>query len=94
MPPHIAGRLERVLREVLESGVPRHGVDFHGGAPGAPRTWEGSIFPIGANGHAAGIGVTLLETTERDRALARARYLARAMVFADEPDEQRRSAPD
>jgi serine phosphatase RsbU (regulator of sigma subunit) len=78
VPPHIAGRLEPVLREVLESGVPRHGVDFHGGAPGAPRTWEGSIFPIGANGHAAGIGVTLLETTERDRALARARYLARA----------------
>src|SRR5947199_3131772 len=78
LPPHIAARLEPVLREVLVSGVGRHGVDFHGGRPGAPRSWEGSVFAVGGNGNAAGVGVLLLETTDRDRALARARYLARA----------------
>src|SRR5256714_4235313 len=78
VPPHVAARLEPVLREVLETGLPRHGVDFQGGAPADPRSWEGSIFPVGGNGHAGGVGVLLVETTERDRALARARYLARA----------------
>src|SRR4051794_16087666 len=46
LPPHIAARLEPVLREVVTSGVERHGVDFQGGRPGAPRSWEGSVFPV------------------------------------------------
>src|SRR5256885_8595198 len=78
LPPHIAARLEPVLREVLVSGVARHGVDFHGGRPGAPRSWEGSVFAVGGNGNAAGVGVLLLGTTHRGRALAPARYPAPA----------------
>src|SRR3954451_20961922 len=78
VPPHISARLVPVLLEVLASGSPQAGVRFEGGSIAAPRSWEGSVFPLGGNGQPAGIGILVLETTERDRAVARARYLARA----------------
>src|SRR4051812_8949017 len=77
VPAHIADRLEPVLLEVLATGSPQAGVVLRGGSSAEPRSWEGSVFPVGGNGHAAGVGVLVLETTERDRAVARARYLAR-----------------
>src|SRR4051794_7835100 len=78
VPAHIADRLEPVLLEVLATGSPQAGGVLRGGSSAAPRSWEGSVFPVGGNGHAGGVGVLVLETTERDRAVARARYLARA----------------
>src|SRR3954471_16687960 len=78
VPAHIADRLEPVLLEVLATGSPQAGVVLRGGSTAEPRSWEGSVFPVGGNGDAAGVGVLVLETTERDRAVARARYLARA----------------
>src|SRR4051812_19035318 len=70
----VADRVLPEVRRVLETGEARHGIEFRRGTPEDPRALEATYFPV--NGHA--VGALVLDMTERDRALARARYLARA----------------
>jgi serine phosphatase RsbU (regulator of sigma subunit) len=74
VPPEVAERIVPAIREVLSTRVARHGIAFRRGTPEDPRALEASYFPVDDDA----IGALVLDMTERDRALARARYLARA----------------
>ena len=78
VPAEVAERVGPVLREVLRTGRPSPSVEFPRGDPGDPRRLEASYYPIYDEGAVVAIGAVVLDVTERDRALARARYLARA----------------
>src|SRR4051794_6572250 len=78
LPPDIAKRVGRVMREVLATGESRHGIELRRGQPIDGRRLEASYFPVGGNGQATAVGAVILDVTDRDRALARARYLAQA----------------
>ena len=78
LPPEVAAHVGGVLRDVLATGRPRHGVEvLRSGERVEGRRLEASYFPIG-NGQVTAVGAVLLDVTDRDRALARARYLAQA----------------
>jgi PAS domain S-box-containing protein len=74
VPPDVAERILPAIRDVLENGVAHHGLEFRRGTPESPRALEASYFPV----HGGSVGALVLDMTERDQALARARYLARA----------------
>src|SRR3989442_12679608 len=79
LPAEVAERTGPVLREVLRSGRPSPSVEFPRGDPRGRRRLEASYYPIyDDDGAIVAIGAVVLDVTERDRALARARYLARA----------------
>src|SRR3954452_10612682 len=74
VPPEVLERIVPEIRRVLATGEARHGIEFRRGTPEDPRALEASYFPV--NGDS--VGALIVDMTERDRALARARYLARA----------------
>jgi PAS domain S-box-containing protein len=74
LPADVVERVAPAIREVLATGESRHGIAFRRGTPEDPRALEASYFPV--NGNA--VGALVLDMTERDLALARARFLARA----------------
>jgi two-component system, chemotaxis family, CheB/CheR fusion protein len=95
--PELADELEPVLREVLDTGAPRLGVEVGGrGADG--RTWLGSYYPLRDGGKAA-IGAIAVEITDRKRAeqalresgerLAEAQRLARMGAWTWHVQERR-----
>src|SRR3954447_24023874 len=77
LPADIADRVSGAMRDVLSTGRPRHGVEPFGDERLEGRHLEASYFPIG-NGEASAVGAIVLDVTDRDRAIARARYLAQA----------------
>src|SRR6266576_4859847 len=78
VPRDVADRVAPVIRRVLDTGQPCHGVEFGRGAPDDSRRLEASYFPIAGDGTVTAIGAVILDVTDRDQALARARYLAEA----------------
>jgi PAS domain S-box-containing protein len=74
VPADIVERILPEIRHVLETGETRSGIEFRRGTPDDPRALEATYFPVNGNT----VGALVLDMTERDRALARARYLARA----------------
>src|SRR3954452_7554056 len=77
LPPDIADSIRDVMRDVLTTGQSRHGIQLFRGEPVEGRGLEASYFPIG-NGEVTAVGAVVLDVTDRDRALARARFLAQA----------------
>src|SRR5436190_7456238 len=77
LPVDVADSVGGVMRDVLATGRPRSGIQLFRGEPVDGRRLEASYFPIG-NGEVTAIGAVVLDVTDRDRALARARYLAQA----------------
>ena len=77
LPRDVAARVGAVMRHVLATGEPRDGVELFRGDPADTRRLEASYFPIG-DGEPEAVGAIILDVTDRDRALARARYLAQA----------------
>src|SRR3954462_16007271 len=78
LPPDGVERVVAAIRQVMATGAPAHGVEFRRGTADDPRALEASYFPIGGERGVTAVGALVLDMTERDRALARARYLARA----------------
>src|SRR3954452_2271479 len=78
LPPDIAKRVGRVMREVLATGESRHGIELRRGQPIDGRRLEASYFAVGGDGDPTAVGAVVLDVTDRDRALARARFLAQA----------------
>ncbi len=80
--PGLGERLEPLYRTVLATGTPlvhQEATSADGGAPGGERHWLSSYFPVRtADEETIGVGAVILEITERERAQARLRFLARA----------------
>src|SRR3954469_1704875 len=74
VPADVVERIVPEIRRVLETGETSHGIEFRRGTPEDPRALEATYFPVNGNT----VGALVLDMTDRDRALARARYLARA----------------
>jgi PAS domain S-box-containing protein len=74
LPPEVLELIVPEIRRVLATGESRHGIEFRRGTPDDPRALEASYFPVDGDS----VGALVVDMTERERALARARYLARA----------------
>src|SRR3954454_20596797 len=74
VPAEVAARIVPEIQRVLDTGETSQGVEFRRGTADDPRALEATYFPV--NG--TNVGALVLDMTERDRALARARYLAGA----------------
>jgi|tagenome__1003787_1003787.scaffolds.fasta_scaffold20952552_2 PAS domain S-box-containing protein len=77
LPPDVADRVGDAMRDVLATGQARHGVELFRDEAVEGRRLEASYFPIDS-GDVTAIGAIVLDVTDRDRALARARFLAQA----------------
>lgn len=67
--PHLADTVERLHARVLATGEPLRDVQVRGSTRGEPeRSWLVSYLPIEVDGRRA-VGVVLVDTTERDRAV-------------------------
>jgi PAS domain S-box-containing protein len=75
LPRHLAGMLERILRQVIDTGAAQRGVEIQGDdpvRPGEKRQWLGSYEPVrNARGEMLGVSVvvqdiTRLKTAERE----------------------------
>src|SRR3954467_13743534 len=77
LPADIADSIRDVMPDVLATGQSRHGIQLFRGEPAEGGALEASSFPIG-NGEVTAVGAVVLDVTDRDRALARARFLAQA----------------
>ncbi len=70
--PAIAAELEAIYRQVLTTGEPLLGIEVVGetpAAPGEPRTWQASYFPVrSATGALLGAGAVISDITEQRRA--------------------------
>ena len=77
--PDLAGRAEKIVRHILETGQPVLNVEFTGettAQPGVRRTWIESLTPVrGPDGKIAAINVVAEDITERRAAEARQRRL-------------------
>src|SRR3954447_1769041 len=80
VPGPLAADLAALAREAVDGGVPlleREGGDGDGGGPGEARHWIASCTPVrGLDDQVIGIGVTVIDITER-RALLEAERAAR-----------------
>jgi serine/threonine-protein kinase RsbW len=75
--PHHAERLEPLMQEVLDGGEPVYGVPFVAIDPdtGERRTTEVSFFGLDdSQGRRTVLGCVVVDTTSRERALARVRF--------------------
>ncbi|MBN1239526.1 MAG: PAS domain S-box protein, partial [Gammaproteobacteria bacterium] len=68
--------LERLLRQVLETGEPSLNVEVRGETPAKPgekRSWKEDFFPLRVRGDVVGLAAVVQETTERRAAEAQLR---------------------
>jgi PAS domain S-box-containing protein len=84
--PELADTVEPLLRQVLDSGEPIIDREVQGetpGAPGVPRLWRESIYPVrDSEGEVVGVGAIVTEITEHRRASAEREQLLRAAEAA------------
>jgi PAS domain S-box-containing protein len=80
--PGLGAELEPLYRSVLATGTPlvhQEATGTDANSPGGERHWLSSYFPVRtADDETIGVGAVILEITERERAQARLRFLARA----------------
>ncbi len=80
--PKLAGTLEPIYRSVLETGEPMvraESTNADATELADDRHWLSSYFPVRtSDGETTGMAAVILEVTERERAAARFRFLARA----------------
>ena len=66
--PDLWDQIEPVYREVLDTGRPVLNQEQHAGGPGSPgdsRSWLASYYPVRLEGEIIGIGLVVLDITER-----------------------------
>jgi PAS domain S-box-containing protein len=72
--PQLAETLEPIHQRVLDTGQAIVDVEVHGetaAAPGEPRTWLASYYPVrSVDGAVIGVGLVVVETTEQRRTAA------------------------
>jgi PAS domain S-box-containing protein len=70
--PELGPELEKIYRRVLETGEPIIEMEISGATPANPgeaRHWQQSVFPVQtASGERLGLGVVVLDVTERESA--------------------------
>jgi len=68
--PHLWPQIEPMCRQVLETGEPIVNVEVEGSAPRSTerRCWLSSFYPVRLAGEVIGIGLVVVDITERQRA--------------------------
>ena len=86
--PSLAPRLEPLHRQVLQTGEPIVNVEIYGQKPAVPveqGSWLVSYYPVRArDGRALGIGVAVIDVTERQRAEEARAHLAAIVASSDD----------
>lgn len=78
MAPHLAERIEPVMRQVLETGQPVEALELSGSVQGEERFWLCSYFPVrGVDGSVTGVSAAIVDITTRKRVEASERLLSR-----------------
>jgi PAS domain S-box-containing protein len=83
--PHLWTQLEPYYRSVLATGVAVSNIELTGPTaedPGHPHSWLESIFPVHVQGEIVGLGVALIDITERKRVETALASLTEAAVDA------------
>ncbi|MGZ4757082.1 MAG: SpoIIE family protein phosphatase [Acidimicrobiia bacterium] len=89
--PEVGPKVERMLRSVLETGLPISDVEINGQTPAQPgleRHWLASFYPVGGSDDSpAELGSIVVEITERKRQERHARLTAAVSeLLAASPD--------